>query len=99
MKEKWVAEHIVSVPLPDWAAASGSLGWGSEGAVAALTSSPARALPAWGCWSWDVWDQLLKSLGRVGSRQVAGKPCQGHLAAVGRDFRVLLRAVGSAASL
>lgn len=46
-----------------------------------------------------MWDQLLKGLGGVRTRQVAEKPCQGHLAAAGRDFRVLLRAVGSTASL
>lgn len=42
-----------------------------------------------------MWDQLLKGLGGVRTRQVAGKPCQGHLAAVGCDFRVFLIAVCS----
>lgn len=97
VREIWVAEH--AVPVPDWAAAW--LPWMGQVRVhwqrwhPALGQSPASL----GCWSWDVWDELLKGFGRVESRQVKGKPCQGHLAAVGCDFRVLLRAVGSAASL
>lgn len=39
-RESWVAEHAVSVPVPAWAAALGTLDGAGEDALAVLTSSP-----------------------------------------------------------